>query len=51
MLYVDGLLNSKRNGVEIIIEVLDDIVLEHSLKFDFKATNKQVKYEALVVGL
>jgi len=28
-----------------------DLILEHTLKFRFKATNNQVKYEAILVGL
>ena len=40
MLYVDGSLNGKG---------LDNIVLEYSLKFDFKEVSNQVEYKALVV--
>ena len=29
----------------------NDITLEYSLKFDFKVTNNQVEYEALLAGL
>ena len=43
MLYVNGSLNGKGSETEVILEGLDDIVLEYSLKFDFKATNNQVE--------
>ncbi|RDY06963.1 hypothetical protein CR513_08991, partial [Mucuna pruriens] len=50
-LYMDGLSNLKGGGTSIILEGLGEVVLEHSLKFDFKASNNQAKYEALLVGL
>ena len=50
-LYVDGSSNEKGSGVVVILEGPNDIVLEYSLKFDFKATNNQAKCEALVVSL
>ena len=51
MLYRDGLSNGKDNGASVILEGLNDATLEYSLEFDFKATNNQEKYEALVTGL
>ena len=51
MLYVDKLLNNKGNGVGVILKGLKDIMLKYSLKTDFKATNNQAEYKALVVGL
>ena len=38
-LYVDGSSNSKGSGVRVILEGLNDMTLEYSLKFDFKAIN------------
>ena len=35
----------------MILEGSNDIVLEYSLKFDFKATNNEAQYKALVIGL
>ena len=35
----------------MILEGPNDIVLDYSLKFNFKETNKQVEYEALIIGL
>ena len=50
-LYVDRLSNSKGSGAGVILEGPNDIMLEYSLKFNFKATNNQAKYEALLIGL
>ena len=35
----------------MIQDGLDGFTLEYSLKFNFKATNNQEEYEALVAGL
>ena len=51
MLYMDRSLNDQVNGATMILEGPNDIILEYSFKFDFKATNNQVRYEALVAGL
>ena len=50
-LYVDGASNVKRSKAGIILEGPDNIVLEQALKFNFKASNNQVEYEALIAGL
>ena len=39
-LYVDSLLNRKRNGAEVILEGLNDMTLEYSLKFNFQLIKK-----------
>ena len=51
MLYVDKLSNDKGNGAGVILEGLNDIMLEYSLKFNFKATYYQFEYEVLVVSM
>ncbi|RDX75274.1 hypothetical protein CR513_44860, partial [Mucuna pruriens] len=51
VLYVDDSLNPKGGGANIILEGPKDVTLEHSLKFDFKASNNQAKYEALLARL
>ena len=51
MLYVNELSNGKGIEVSVILEGSNDIVLEDALKFDFKETNNQAKYEALVAKL
>ncbi|RDX63381.1 hypothetical protein CR513_58195, partial [Mucuna pruriens] len=43
-LYVGGSSNSKGGGVGIILEGPRQVVLEHYLKFDFKASNNQVEH-------
>ncbi|RDY07363.1 hypothetical protein CR513_08531, partial [Mucuna pruriens] len=50
-LHVDGSLNLKGSRASIILEGLEQVVLEHSLKFDFKTSNNQADYEALLPGL
>ena len=48
---MDGSLNGKGSGAGVILEGPNDIVLKYSLKFDFKTTNNQAEYEALVASL
>ncbi|RDX61462.1 Retrovirus-related Pol polyprotein from transposon 17.6, partial [Mucuna pruriens] len=48
VLYMDGSSNPKGGGASIILEGLEDITMEHLLKFDFKASNNQGEYEALL---
>ena len=43
--------NGKGSGAGVILEGPNAMVLEYSLKFDFKATNNQAEYKALVVDL
>ena len=50
-LYVESSSNRKGKKVRMILKGPKDKVLEYSVKFDFKATNNQVEYEALIVGL
>ncbi|RDX96324.1 hypothetical protein CR513_21042, partial [Mucuna pruriens] len=50
-LYMDGSLNSKGGGTCIILEGLGQVVLEHSLKFDFRTSSNHAEYEALLVRL
>nr|KYP50706.1 Retrotransposable element Tf2 [Cajanus cajan] len=46
-----GSSNSKGGGAGIILEGPNQITVEQSLKFGFKATNNQAEYEALLAGL
>ncbi|XP_061338845.1 uncharacterized protein LOC133285605 [Gastrolobium bilobum] len=50
-LYVDGSSNAKGSGAGMIVENPDGVALEHSLTFDFNATNNQAEYEAMIAGL
>lgn len=48
---VDGSCNEKRSRTEVILESLDEVIIEQSIRFEFEATNNQAKYEALLAGL
>lgn len=50
-LFVDGSSNLKESGACIILEGLDGVLIEQSLKFAFKDRNNQVKYEAMIVRM
>ncbi|XP_020229889.1 uncharacterized protein LOC109810756 [Cajanus cajan] len=50
-LHVDGSSNTKGSGAGIILEGPNDMMLELAIKFDFRATNNQAEYEALLAGL
>ena len=50
-LYVDGASNIKGSGVGIILEGLYNITLEQALKINFRASNNQAEYEALIADL
>nr|KYP66897.1 Transposon Ty3-I Gag-Pol polyprotein [Cajanus cajan] len=51
ILHVDGSSNTKGSGAGIILEGPNDMMLELAIKFDFRATNNQEEYEALLAGL
>jgi hypothetical protein len=51
LLSVDGFSNLKGSGAGVILEVPDDIIIEQSLRFEFKASNNQAEYEALIAGM
>lgn len=48
---VDGLSNLVDSGSRIILEGPCGLMLEESMKFDFKANNNQAKYEALLAKM
>ena len=48
---MDGSSNLKDRGVSIILKGPKGITIEQSLRFDFKASNNQTKYEALIANL
>ncbi|XP_020203755.1 uncharacterized protein LOC109789254 [Cajanus cajan] len=50
-LHVDGSSNQQGSGAGIILEGPNKVVIEQSLRFDFKASNNQAEYEALLAGL
>jgi len=51
ILSVDGSSNLKGSGAKIVLEGLSDLLIEQSLIFEFKASNNQAEYEALIVGI
>ncbi|XP_057745745.1 uncharacterized protein LOC130963660 [Arachis stenosperma] len=51
MLFVDGASNPHGSGAGILLENAEGVVIEHSLRFSFKASNNQAEYEALLAGL
>lgn len=46
-----GASNARGYGIGIVLESLEGIGVEHSLKLGFQASNNKTKYEALVVEL
>ena len=49
--HVDGASSAKGAGAGIVIITLEGILLEHSFKLGFNASNNEAEYEALLVGL
>ncbi|KAK0599856.1 hypothetical protein LWI29_009234 [Acer saccharum] len=50
-LHVDGSSNTHGSGAGIVITTPERDAVECAMRFDFKATNNQVEYEALLAGL
>ncbi|XP_057444433.1 uncharacterized protein LOC130736649 [Lotus japonicus] len=50
-LFVDGSSNDNESGAGVTLQGPRELVLEQSLIFQFKASNNQAEYEALIVGL
>jgi len=51
LLSVDGSSNVKGSGAEIVLEGSGDLLIEQSLRFEFKEINNQAGYEALIAGM
>ena len=49
--YVDGAVNQRGFGVELVLTSPEKIIIEKSLKLGFLATNNEAKYEALLVEM
>ena len=43
--------NVKGSGTRIILKGPNNVTLEQALKLNFRASNNQAKYEALIAGL
>ncbi|KAK0593741.1 hypothetical protein LWI29_019952 [Acer saccharum] len=50
-LRVDGSSNTHGSRVGVVVSTPEGDSVECALRFDFKATNNQAKYEALIAGL
>ncbi|XP_057418257.1 uncharacterized protein LOC130712437 [Lotus japonicus] len=51
VLSVDGSSNLKGSGAGVVLEGPGGVIIEQSLKFDFKASNNQAEYEAIIAGV
>ena len=51
VLHVDGASNTLKSIAELILVNFDGTIIEYTLQFNFKASNNQAEYEALLVGL
>ncbi|KAK0570589.1 hypothetical protein LWI29_003554 [Acer saccharum] len=50
-LRVDGSSNTHGSGAGVVVSTPEGDLVECALRFDFKATNNQAEYEALIAGL
>jgi len=50
-LYVDSSSNSWACGAGVVLEGPGNILVKQALKFEFRASNNQVEYEAIRAGL
>ena len=48
-LYVDGAVNQRGSGVELVLVSPEKITIEKSLRLSFSATNNEAEYEALLM--
>ncbi|KAL0428288.1 UNVERIFIED_CONTAM: Pro-Pol polyprotein [Sesamum latifolium] len=51
LLHVDGSSTTQGSGAGIVVTSPQDEDLESAIKFDFKASNNEAEYEALVIGM
>ena len=51
MLYIDGASNVQDSGACLILNNSEEIVTEYAIRFNFKVSNNQAEYEALLAGL
>ena len=51
MQYVDGVANAQDSGADLILIIFERIITEYVLWFNFKASNNQAEYEALLASL
>uniref|UniRef100_A0A2N9I0I0 Uncharacterized protein n=1 Tax=Fagus sylvatica TaxID=28930 RepID=A0A2N9I0I0_FAGSY len=49
--YVDGASNAKGSGTGVVIITPDETMIEQSIRLDFKTSNNEAEYEAVLAGL
>ncbi|CAL9009289.1 unnamed protein product [Prunus brigantina] len=50
-LYVDGSSNRQGSGAGLVLKTPDDTAIEYAIRFQFRASNNEAEYEALLAGL
>ncbi|KAI5335629.1 hypothetical protein L3X38_025762 [Prunus dulcis] len=50
-LHVDGLANQQGCGAGLVLTTPDGLKIEYALRFDFRTSNNEAEYEALLAGL
>uniref|UniRef100_A0A2N9HX21 Uncharacterized protein n=1 Tax=Fagus sylvatica TaxID=28930 RepID=A0A2N9HX21_FAGSY len=50
-IYVDGASNAKGSGTGVVIITPDETIIEQSIRLDFKTSNNEAEYEAVLAGL
>ena len=50
-LFIDGAANAQGSGAELILTSPEGIDIEYALRFGFQASNNEVEYEVVIVGL
>jgi len=51
VLSVDGSSNQQGSRTDVILEGPDELLIEQTLRFAFKASNNQAEYEALIANM
>ena len=51
VLHIDGASNARGSGAGFLLTNSEGVVTEYALRFDFKASNNQAEYEALLTVL
>ncbi|XP_074326745.1 uncharacterized protein LOC141664688 [Apium graveolens] len=51
ILYTDGASNVNGTGLGLVLKSPQGDIIAHSICYDFKVTNNEAEYEALILGL
>ena len=51
VLHIDGAFNAQDSGAGVILINFEGIITKYDIRFNFKASNNQVEYEALLASL